>query len=48
VRLAAEELLLPLGPLELEGELWRPQGLAIDGGLRLLSGAGRQRVLRRF
>ena len=48
VRLAAEELLLPLGPLELGGELWRPQGLAIDGGLRLLSGDGRQRVLRRF
>lgn len=48
VRSAAEGLLLPLGPLELEGERWRPQGLAVDGGLRLLNGAGQARVLRRF
>jgi BirA family biotin operon repressor/biotin-[acetyl-CoA-carboxylase] ligase len=48
VRHAAEELLLPSGPLELEGELWRPRGLAADGGLRLLNGAGQARVLRRF
>jgi len=48
VRRAAEGLLLPLGPLELEGERWWPQGLAADGGLRLVNGAGRQRVVRRF
>jgi len=48
VRLAAERLLLPLGPLELEGELWRPRGLDADGGLRLENVAGRQRVLQRF
>jgi BirA family biotin operon repressor/biotin-[acetyl-CoA-carboxylase] ligase len=48
VRSAAQGLLLPLGPLELEGELWRPLGLAADGGLRLLNDAGRQRILRRF
>ena len=48
VRSAAEGLLLPLGPLELEGDLWRPQGLAADGGLRLVNVAGRQRILRRF
>jgi len=48
VRCAAEGLLLPLGPLELVGELWRPQGLAADGGLRLLNVAGSQRILRRF
>ena len=48
VRHAAEGLLLPSGPLELEGGLWWPQGLAVDGGLRLLNGAGQERVLRRF
>jgi BirA family biotin operon repressor/biotin-[acetyl-CoA-carboxylase] ligase len=48
VRSAAEGLLLPPEPLELEGELWRPLGLAADGGLRLVNGDGRQRILRRF
>jgi BirA family biotin operon repressor/biotin-[acetyl-CoA-carboxylase] ligase len=48
VRSAAQGLLLPLGTLELEGELWRPLGLADDGGLRLMSDAGRLRILRRF
>ena len=48
VRSAAERLLLPLGPLELEGELWRPLGLAPDGGLRLVNDTGRKRILRRF
>jgi BirA family biotin operon repressor/biotin-[acetyl-CoA-carboxylase] ligase len=48
VRSAAEGLLLPLGPQELEGEHWRPLGLAADGGLRLLNDAGRQRILHRF
>jgi hypothetical protein len=45
---AAQGLLLPLGTLKLEGELWRPLGLAADGGLRLMSDAGRLRILRRF
>jgi hypothetical protein len=48
VRLTAEGLLLPLGPLELEGERWWPEGLAVDGGLRVKNGAGRQRIVRRF
>ena len=48
VRSAAQRLLLPLGPQELEGELWQPLGLAADGGLRLLNAAGRLRILRRF
>jgi len=48
VRCAAEGLLLPLGPMELEGERWRPLGLVADGGLRLVNDAGRQRTLRRF
>jgi len=48
VRSAAEGLLLPLGPLELEGEFWKPLGLAVDGGLRLLNATGHHRILRRF
>jgi len=49
VRQRAERLLLgPAAPLELEGDWWWPQGLAVDGGLRLARGDGRQRVLRRF
>ena len=48
VRSAAERLLLPLPPLMLEGELWRPRGLAADGGLKVVDGTGRQRVLQRF
>jgi BirA family biotin operon repressor/biotin-[acetyl-CoA-carboxylase] ligase len=48
VRAAAQRLLLPLDPLTLEGEIWRPRGLAADGGLRVVNDEGRQRVLRRF
>jgi BirA family biotin operon repressor/biotin-[acetyl-CoA-carboxylase] ligase len=48
VRSAAEGLLLPLGPLDLEGEPWQPLGLAVDGGLRILNAAGHHRILRRF
>ncbi|MCX5957125.1 MAG: biotin--[acetyl-CoA-carboxylase] ligase [Cyanobacteria bacterium] len=48
VRSAAEGLLLPLGPLDVEGEPWQPLGLAVDGGLRILNAAGHHRILRRF
>lgn len=48
VRASAERLLLPLDPQRLDGECWWPRGLAADGGLRLVSNDGRQRVLRRF
>lgn len=48
VRLRAETLLEPGGPLWLEGEWWQPQGLAPDGSLLLAHADGRERNLRRF
>ncbi|MFM9104944.1 MAG: biotin--[acetyl-CoA-carboxylase] ligase [Cyanobium sp.] len=48
VRLAAESLLEPPPPQWLDHTLWQPQGLALDGGLRLVDAAGRERILRRF
>jgi BirA family biotin operon repressor/biotin-[acetyl-CoA-carboxylase] ligase len=49
VRRQAERLLFaPADPLELEGEAWWPEGLAADGGLRLIHPDGRRRILRRF
>ncbi len=48
VRQAAEALLWAGPPLELEGELWQPQGLTADGRLRIRRG-GQERFLdRRF
>jgi hypothetical protein len=47
VRLEAERrLLLPAGPIHLDGDDWRPAGLVTDGGLRLVHGR-RERVLHR-
>jgi hypothetical protein len=48
VRTGAEALLAPTDPQWLEGAWWQPQGLAPDGGLRLVRGDGRERILRRF
>jgi BirA family biotin operon repressor/biotin-[acetyl-CoA-carboxylase] ligase len=48
VRTGAEALLAPTDPQWLEGSWWQPQGLAPDGGLRLVRGDGRERILRRF
>jgi BirA family biotin operon repressor/biotin-[acetyl-CoA-carboxylase] ligase len=48
VRQAAEALLWEGPPLELEGELWQPQGLAADGRLRLLRGGQERWLERRF
>jgi BirA family biotin operon repressor/biotin-[acetyl-CoA-carboxylase] ligase len=45
-RQAERRLLLPAGPIPIDGEDWRPIGLAADGGLRLLHGR-RERVLHR-
>jgi BirA family biotin operon repressor/biotin-[acetyl-CoA-carboxylase] ligase len=45
---AERRLLRPDAPLELEGAGWWPEGLAADGGLRLVSGDGRRRTLHRF
>jgi BirA family biotin operon repressor/biotin-[acetyl-CoA-carboxylase] ligase len=47
VRLRAETLLEPGGPLWLEGEWGQPRGLAPDGGLLLAHPDGRERNLRR-
>ena len=45
----AEALLpSPAAPLALEGAWWWPEGLSADGGLRLVDGEGRRRILRRF
>ena len=46
VRQAAEALLWPGPPLELEGQRWQPVGLAADGRLRLVRG-GQERWLER-
>ncbi|MCT0207184.1 biotin--[acetyl-CoA-carboxylase] ligase [Synechococcus sp. CS-1332] len=47
-RQAEQRLLLPAGPIRLDGDDWRPIGLTADGGLRLVHGP-RERVLyRRF
>ncbi|WP_254216837.1 biotin--[acetyl-CoA-carboxylase] ligase [Synechococcus sp. CCY 9618] len=43
---AERRLLLPAGPIRLEGEEWQPAGLTADGGLRLVHGT-RDRVLQR-
>jgi BirA family biotin operon repressor/biotin-[acetyl-CoA-carboxylase] ligase len=48
VRRDAEALLHPPDPQWLDGAWWQPQGLEQDGGLRLVQGDGRQRILRRF
>jgi BirA family biotin operon repressor/biotin-[acetyl-CoA-carboxylase] ligase len=48
VRAGAEALLAPPDPQWLEGACWQPRGLALDGGLRLVHGDGRERILRRF
>lgn len=48
VRRSAEALLAPMAPQRLEGEWWLPQGLARDGGLKLMRADGRERILRRF
>ena len=45
-RQAERRLLLPAGPIRLDGDDWRPAGLASDGGLRLVHGP-RERVLHR-
>ena len=45
-RQAERRLLLPAGPIRLDGDDWRPAGLATDGGLRLVHGQ-RERVLHR-
>ena len=45
-RQAERRLLLPAGPIPIDGEDWRPIGLAADGGLRLEHGR-RERVLHR-
>lgn len=45
----AEALLpTPAAPLVLEGAWWWPEGLSADGGLQLVDGQGRRRILRRF
>lgn len=46
-RQAERRLLLPDGPIHLDGVDWWPAGLAADGGLRLVDGAG-ERVLHRW
>lgn len=43
---AERRLVLPAGPIRLDGSDWRPIGLAADGGLRLVDGR-RERVLQR-
>ncbi|MFO0015210.1 MAG: biotin--[acetyl-CoA-carboxylase] ligase [Synechococcaceae cyanobacterium] len=48
VRQAAEALLWPGPPLEIEGQLWQPVGLAADGRLRLARGSQEQFLERRF
>ena len=45
-RQAERRLLLPAGPIRLDGDDWHPAGLASDGGLRLVQGP-RERVLHR-
>ncbi|MDM7953215.1 MAG: biotin--[acetyl-CoA-carboxylase] ligase [Cyanobium sp. CZS 25K] len=45
-REAERRLLLPAGPIRLDGLDWWPAGLAADGGLRLVHGRG-ERVLQR-
>ncbi len=45
-RQAERRLLLPAGPIRLDGDDWRPAGLASDGGLRLVHGH-QERVLHR-
>ncbi|MEA5414945.1 biotin--[acetyl-CoA-carboxylase] ligase [Synechococcus sp. BA-132 BA5] len=45
-RQAERRLLLPAAPIHLDGDDWRPAGLATDGGLRLVRGQ-RERVLHR-
>lgn len=47
VRRRAEALLAPVAGMALE-EGWRPAGLTVDGGLRLVHSDGRERILRRF
>lgn len=48
VRQAAEALLWVGPPLELDGELWQPRGLAADGRLRVRRGGQERFLERRF
>lgn len=48
VRQAAEALLWPGPPLELDGKLWQPAGLAADGRLRLVRDGQERWLDRRF
>ena len=45
-RQAERRVLLPAGPIRLDGDNWRPAGLTADGGLRLVDGP-REQVLHR-